>query len=244
MYRSEYLDVQGHPMHTLVFEPPGPGPHPGLVIAQHLPTAHAGLEQDPFTLEVGRRYAAAGYLCAIPFLFHWWPAEADIAVKRAAFRDDWTVADLAASRDFLANLDQVDGDRIGILGHCWGGRVAWLGACRNPGFKACIVFYGGRIKTAFADGGPPPIELAGRMAGPLMGIFGNDDQGPSPADVDDYEAALRQADILCQFHRYDGAGHGFQDATNPERYRHRQSEDAWHRAVSFLDEYVKGNGKP
>lgn len=47
MYRSEYLDVQGQSMHTLVFEPEGAGPHPGLVIAQHLPVAHAGLEKDP-----------------------------------------------------------------------------------------------------------------------------------------------------------------------------------------------------
>ena len=76
-------------------------------------------------------------------------------------------------------------------------RVAWLGACSNPGFKACIVFYGGRIKNAFADGGPPPIELAGQMAGPLMGIFGNDDQGPSPADVDDYEVTIDADNHTC-----------------------------------------------
>ena len=65
MYESISLDVQGKPMQTLVFEPDGPGPHPGLVIAQHLPVAHAGLEKDPFTLEVGERYAAAClHVCA------------------------------------------------------------------------------------------------------------------------------------------------------------------------------------
>lgn len=88
MYRSEYLDVQGQSMHTLVFEPEGAGPHPGLVIAQHLPVAHAGLEKDPFTIDVGERYAAAGYVCVIPFIFHWWPENEDVAVKREAFRDD------------------------------------------------------------------------------------------------------------------------------------------------------------
>ena len=126
MYRSETLEVQGNAMPVLVFEPEGEGSHPGLVIAQHLPIAHAGLEKDPFQLKVGERYSAAGFACVIPFLFHWWPADTPIDVKRAEFRDDWTVADLSAAFELLADLDGVDANRIGIVGHCWGGRVAWL----------------------------------------------------------------------------------------------------------------------
>ena len=110
MYRVESLDVRGSAMPTLVFEPEGEGPHPALVIAQHLPVAHAGLEKAPFTIDVGERYAAAGYVCAIPYAFH----------------------------------------------------------------------------------------------------------------------------------RYDGAGHGFQDSTNPGRYRPEQSEDAWKKAIAFLDTHLKG----
>jgi carboxymethylenebutenolidase len=239
MYRSEYLDVQGHSMHTLVFEPKGPGPHPGVVIAQHLPVAHAGLEKDPFTIDLGERYAAAGYACVIPFIFHWWPEDEDIMVKREAFRDDWTVADLNAAYQYLAGMSRVDANRIGILGHCWGGRVAWLGACNNPDYKACTVFYGGRVKIAFADGGTPPIDLAGRITCPVLGIFGNEDQGPSPEDVNDYEAALKGAGVPYEFHRYDGAGHGFQDFHDPNRYRKEQSEDAWSKAIAFLDRHLK-----
>lgn len=239
MYRSEFLDVQGQAMHTLVFEPEGAGPHPGLVIAQHLPVAHAGLEKDPFTIDLGERYAAAGYACVIPFIFHWWPEDEDIMVKREAFRDDWTVADLHAAYQYLAGMSVVDPDRIGILGHCWGGRVAWLGACNNPDYKACIVFYGGRVKIAFADGGTPPIDLADRIACPVLGIFGNEDQGPSPDDVNDYEAALKAAGVSYEFHRYDGAGHGFQDFNDENRYRKAQSEDAWEKAIAFLNRHLK-----
>ena len=239
MYRSVSLDVQGHPMHTLVFEPEGAGPHPGLIIAQHLPVAHAGLEKDPFTLDLGERYAAAGYVCVIPFIFHWWPEDEDIMVKREGFRDDWTVADLDVAYSFLAGMDTVDQDRIGILGHCWGGRVAWLGACNQSAYKACIVFYGGRVKIAFADGGTPPIELADRITCPVLGIFGNEDQGPSPDDVNDYEAALKGAGVSYAFHRYGGAGHGFQDFHDSSRYRKEQSEDAWEKAIAFLDTHLK-----
>ncbi len=238
MYQSTTLDVQGNPMHALVFEPVGAGPRPGLVIAQHLPVAHAGLEKDPFTLEVGERYAAEGYVCVIPFIFHWWPEEEEMGVKVKAFRDDWTRADLDAAHEFLSGKDNVDESRIGILGHCWGGRVAWLGCCHNPHYKACVVFYGGRIKISFADGAPPPIELAGRIPCPVLGIFGNEDQSPSTEDVDDYESALKGAGVPTEFHRYDGAGHGFQDFTNEDRFREAQSDDAWQKTLAFLKQHL------
>lgn len=239
MYRVETVEVQGSGMPVLGFEPPGEGPHPGLVIAQHLPIAHTGLENDPFQIDVGERYAAAGYACAIPYLFHWWPPETDIETKRAEFRDDRTVADLAAAFELLAGRENVDAGRVGILGHCWGGRVAWLGACHEPRYKACAVFYGGRIKLPFADGAPAPITLAENIRCPVLGIFGNEDQGPSPEDVDDYEAALQEAGVAHEFHRYDGAGHGFQDFNNPERYREAQSEDAWEKALAFFERHLR-----
>ena len=238
MYRSESIDVNGQSMPLLIFEPDGAGPHPGLVIAQHLPVAHAGLEKDPFTLDLGERYAAAGFVCVIPFLFHWWPEEETMEVKRDAFRDDWTVADLESAFRLLAGLDDVIAARIGILGHCWGGRVAWLGACHNSEYRACAVFYGGRIKLSLADRRTSPVDLAGRIPCPVLGVFGNDDQGPSPQDVDDYETALQEADVPYKFHRYDGAGHGFQDFTNGERYRKEQSDDAWAKAIEFFNRHL------
>ncbi len=239
MYRSVSLEVQDSPMQALVFEPEGAGPHPGLVIAQHLPVAHAGLEKDPFTLDLGERYAAAGYACIIPFLFHWWPEEEEMMSKAKAFRDDWTLADLRAAQPVLTGLERVDPERIGILGHCWGGRIAWLAACSDPLYKACIVFYGGRIKIALADHAIPPIEQTSHIQCPVLGIFGNDDESPSPAEVDDYETALKSGGVTYEFHRYDGAGHGFQDFHSEDRFRKQQSEDAWQKAIAFLDQNLK-----
>ena len=238
MYRSVNIDVQDKCMHTLIFDPPGNGPHPALIIAQHLPVAHAGLEKDPWQLDVGKRYSEAGFVCAMPFLFHRWPVDAAVETKRDEFRDDWTVMDLHGAFEYVSGLDQVAGNRIGIVGHCWGGRIAWLGACHDSRYRACALFYGGRVKLSFADGGPAPINLADNINCPVLGIFGNEDVGPSPGDVDDYAAALQSAGVEHEFHRYDDAGHGFQDFTNPQRYRESQSEDAWDKALHFFHRHL------
>lgn len=239
MYEKRIVDVQGSSMEVLAFAPEGPGPFPGVVVAQHLPIAHEGLEKDPFTIDVGERLAKAGYASVTPYVFHWWDADEDIAVKREEFRDDRAVADMNAAYDMLARSDKVDADRIGVIGHCWGGRVSWLHACHNPNYKALVTLYGGRIKLGMGDGAIAPINLCGRMACPVMGIFGNDDGNPSPADVEDLSAALEKANVPHTFHSYDGAGHGFQDFVNPDRYREEASDDAWVKLLAFLDTNLK-----
>jgi carboxymethylenebutenolidase len=149
------------------------------------------------------------------------------------------VADMDAAHDLLCANPKVDSERIGILGHCWGGRLSWLGPCHNPGFKAAATLYGGRIKATMGPGSVPPISLTANMKCSMLGLFGNDDANPSPEDVNDQEAALKAAGIPYEFHRYDGAGHGFQDFTNAERYREEQSNDAWVKLLDFFDRKLK-----
>ena len=234
-YTKKILNVQQNPMECLVFEPPGSGPFPAFVVAQHVPNAHDGLEKDPFTIDIGKKLAAAGYASIIPFIFHWWPPETDSAQKRAEWRDDRTVADLEAAYNFLLTLEKVNKNRIGIIGHCWGGRVAWLGACHNPNYKISAVLYGGRIKIGMGPNCPPPIDLTANMNCSVIGIFGSDDKNPSPEDVKDLETALKNSDIKYEFHSYDGAGHGFQDFVNEDRFRPEATRNSWKKLISFFE---------
>ena len=78
-----------------------------------------------------------------------------------------------------------------------------------------------------------------RIPCPMIGIFGNDDENPSPADVDDLDAVLTAAGVAHQFHRYDSAGHGFQDFHNPERFRATAAADAWDKLRAFFDAELK-----
>ena len=59
---------------------------------------------------------------------------------------------------------------------------------------------------------------------------------PSPADVDMIEAEFKSAGISFEVHRYDGAGHAFQNFLSPERYRDTADKDSWERTLNFLAE--------
>ena len=199
-------------MEVFMFPPAGDGPSPALILAQHIPVGHTGLENDIFTLVTAQRFANAGFHVAVPFIFHWWPKDGDMMEKANASRDELTLKDLNATFELLTRRADVLRSKIAIVGHCWGGRVAWLGACHIQKLAACAIFYGGRIKRA----------------------MGNDDQNPSVGDVNDYEAALTQANVTHTFYRYDNVGHAFQNFPSPERYNPRASEDAWSKVVLFL----------
>lgn len=235
-YQIETLTVLGSRMEVFVFLPKGEGPHPALLLAQHIPMGHTGLENDPFTLTTAQRFADHGFVVAVPFIFHWWPKSDPMEKKREESRDDWIVADMQATFQLVSAMAAVDKTRIGVVGHCWGGRVAWLAACHLPQLAAMATFYGGNVKKALGAGNVPPIELSRFIACPVIGFYGNNDTNPSPQDVEDYSKALAAAGVPHEFHQYEGAGHAFQNFPMPERYHAEASEDAWHKVLEFLQE--------
>jgi len=62
----------------------------------------------------------------------------------------------------------------------------------------------------------------------------NDDTEPSPADVNRLEEEFARHAIECEFHRFDGAGHAFQNFLGPERSRAGPAEQSWARTLEFL----------
>jgi carboxymethylenebutenolidase len=83
-----------------------------------------------------------------------------------------------------------------------------------------------------------PIDLTPKMSCPLLGIFGNDDQFPTPAEVNQTEEALKKAGKEYEFYRYDGAGHGF-FATDRPGSRPEQAKDAWGKVFAFYAKHLE-----
>ena len=238
MVRQEFIEVDGNQMELLVAEPEGDGPNPAVVIAMHLP-AHMGLAEDAFTMDLCERHAADGYVVAVPYIFHRVPKGLDMQEKRGMLHDDCLMTDLSAAYAHLECLDSVDNERIGVLGHCLGGRIAWVAACRDSRYKVMLDFWGGNIKDGWGEDSPPALDLIEGLGCPVAGYFGNDDPNPSPEDVDDMEEALKANGNEYEFHRYDDAGHAFMDFTREERYAKHASDDAWERSIAFLNKYLK-----
>ena len=80
-----------------------------------------------------------------------------------------------------------------------------------------------------------PIEFTKDLSCPLLGLFGNEDRSPTPEQVDQHEAELKKHDKQYEFHRYDGAGHGFFYYDRP-MYRIEQALDGWKKVFAFLRE--------
>jgi carboxymethylenebutenolidase len=223
-------------------QPAGAGPFPGVVVIQHI------FGVDEWIMEVCRKLAHRGYAALAPNLYARigglgeGPVE-DLAARlrsKGGLNDDVVVGDMQGAVDHLRGQNNNNG-RVGMIGFCMGGRFAYLGACRVKGLDASVDCWGGGVAPLPGSGGPPGapvIDLTPQMSAPLLGIFGNDDTRPDIDEVNRIEAALKANGKTYEFHRYDGAGHGF-FATDRPNYRQQQATDAWNHVFAFYEKYLR-----
>ncbi len=207
----------------------------GIVLIHHLPGF------DRWSKEVARRFATDGYCVLAPNLYWREAPGADpddaAAVARAAggVSDDQLIGDVAGAAAWLRAQPTSNG-KVGVIGHCSGGRQSVLAAC-NVDLDAAVDCYG-----AFVVGTPPegfPLRVKGledqlqNLTAPLLGLFGNDDSYPSPEQVADLDQRLTGLGKEHEFHSYDGAGHAF-FATDRPSYRVEAAVDGYARIDAFF----------
>ena len=78
-----------------------------------------------------------------------------------------------------------------------------------------------------------PIDLTKDLKCSLLRLFGNEDQSPTPEQVNQHEAELKKHGKKYEFHRYDKAGHGF-FYYDRAAYRQEQAVDGWSKIWPFL----------
>jgi carboxymethylenebutenolidase len=137
-------------------------------------------------------------------------------------------ATLAEAHAFLASDARVRATRRGVIGWCFGGGWSLLHAIATPDLDAAVIYYGRLVDD--------PAKLAAIRA-PLLGVFGDRDQGIPPAAVDGFVAALRAAAKPIELHRYP-ADHGFANPSGA-RYDAAAAEDAWGHVRQFLARELK-----
>lgn len=233
----------GDRIHAYFSRPLGAGPFPGIILIPHMPG------WDEFCRETARRFSQHGYLTVCPDIYcrvgHGTPEEiAAKARSEGGVPDDSVMGDSKGALEYLTSLPYSNG-RVGVIGMCSGGRHAFMAACRVSGLSAAVDCWGGRVvasKESLTPANPvAPIDYTPDLDCPLLGIFGNDDKFPTPEEVDLHEKELRKYGKDYQFHRYDGAGHGFW-YYHTDMYRPKQAMDAWQKVFEFFGEHLCREG--
>jgi carboxymethylenebutenolidase len=239
---AETVMIEGHQgdqIEAYTARPLSETPTGGVVVIHHMPG------YDEATKEMTRRFAAHGYLAVCPNLY-WRDAPGASPdrrgrVVRAAggVPQDRLLGDLAGAAAYLRSQSNSNG-KAGIIGHCSGGRQAFLAGCLLD-FDAAVDCYGafvvGTPPTGFPIVMEPLLPLADRLSCPLLGLFGADDQHPSPAETEVLEAELTKLAKTFEFHTYEGAGHAFFAVDRPS-YRQAAAVDGWRRIFDFYGRYL------
>jgi carboxymethylenebutenolidase len=222
--------------------PLDPRPRGGVVVIHHMPGYDAG------TKEMVRTFAVNGFAAVCPNLYYRdapgaSPDDASAFVRgRGGVPDERLVGDVGAAAAFL-RAQPGSNRKVGVIGHCSGGRQSVLAACDLPAgtLDAAVDCYGAFVLTSAPEGSPLKAtslrDKLPQLSCPLLGLFGAEDQYPSPAEVEEFEKELTALGKTFEFHSYEGAGHAFFAVHRPS-YRVDAANDGWQRIFAFYGQHL------
>ena len=193
-----------------------------------------------------RRFAKQGYCAVAPELYarqgdvskisDWKQIFAEVVSK---VPDEQVMDDLDAAVAWAGKSSRGDAKKVAVTGFCWGGRIIWLYAAHNPDLAAGVAWYG-RLTGERTPLQPKyPIDLAGQLKAPVLGLYGGRDDGIPQADVEQMRAALEQAKSRSRIVVFSEAPHGFLADYRPS-YRPKEAADAWAQCLAWFREHGVG----
>ena len=195
-----------------------------------------------YIADVARRFAKMGYFAVAPELFIRQGdagAYGEIAKLLAEVvnkvPDAQVMGDLDASVAW-ARAQGADTSKLGVTGFCWGGRITWLYSAHNPGVKAGVAWYGRLVGVTSPLNPAHPVDLAGKLHGPVLGLYGGQDGGIPLDTVDKMKSALATGSPAArrsEFVVYPDAPHAFHADYRPS-FRKEAAEDGWKRCAAWF----------
>jgi carboxymethylenebutenolidase len=192
--------------------------------------------------DVARRFAKAGYFAIAPELF----------VRQGDAGSYGEIAKLVAEviskvpdRQVMGDLDATvawakgqgaDTSKLAVTGFCWGGRITWLYSAHNPAVKAGVAWYGRLVGQASELTPKHPVDLAGALHGPVLGLYGEADTGIPLDTVERMKGALAAGSAAArksEFVVYPAAPHAFHADYRPS-FRKEAAEDGWKRCLAWF----------
>jgi len=229
------IPVKGGDMPAYTARPAGAGPFPTILVVQEIFGVHE------YIRDVCRRLAHMGYLAIAPELFARQGDPSKIKSVQdiisgivAKVPDEQVLSDLDACAAW-APKNGGDPARLGITGFCWGGRITWLYAARNPKIKAAVAWYG-RLDGEINERTPKhPLDAVEEIKVPVLGLYAGQDQNIPVSDVEQMGSLLAKGGSRSSFHIYPDAPHAFHADYRPT-YRKDAAEDGWKRLTAWFKE--------
>jgi carboxymethylenebutenolidase len=183
---------------------------------------------NPHIRSVADGYAKDGFLAVAPALFDRIERGVELGYEGADMQKamsfipklyiEESLADVAVAIEFAGSTTE---KKVGVIGYCYGGTMAWLAAARLH-VDAAVGYYGGRISNYAEE----------KLSAPVMLHFGVQDAHIPAEEVEKIHAAHPEVEI----YRYD-AGHGFNcDARGS--YNKQVAQEARERSLSFLKAHL------
>ncbi len=206
--------------------PEGDGKHPAVVVIQEW----WGLVDH--IKDVTERFARAGYIALAPDLYHGEASTEPDDARRLAMALDRVHAfqEIQGAIHYLTAHPDVEPKQVGVIGFCMGGAIAMMSAYMGTQVGAVASFYGGGV--AIDDDNAP------KFTAPVLGIFGELDQGLPVEKVRANEAKLHEHGKVAEFHIYPDAQHAFFNDSRPHVYHAEASVDAWQRTLAWFQKYL------
>lgn len=222
------------PMPAYRAVPKGEGPFPIILVVEEIFGVH------DYIKDICRRLAKAGYCAVAPELY---ARQGDLSkmtdVKQiiadviSKTPDAQWIGDLDATVAWATSAAKGDGQRLGVMGWCRGGRAVWLYDAHRADLKAAVAWYGplGGDRTAIQP--RTAGDVAGEIHAPLLALYGGADTGIPVASAEAARDAAKAAGRSVELVVYPEAPHGFHADYRPS-YRKEAAEDGWSKALAFF----------
>ena len=213
------------------------GRHPLVLVVQEIFGVHEHIK------DVCRRLAKLGYFAiAVDHYFR----QGDVSKmtdNQEIFAkvvnhvpDSQVMSDLDAAVVHAEASGRADTSKLGITGFCWGGRITWTYCVHNPRVKAGVAWYGRLVGEATPLAPKHPVDVAGSLNGPVLGLYGEKDGGIPLDTVDKMKSALAAGNAAAKqstFVVYPDAPHAFHADYRPS-YRKEAADDGWKRCLAWF----------
>jgi len=213
------------PMIAYMARPKGKKKYPAIVVI------HENRGLQPHIKDVARRFALEGFVALAPDALSplgGTPEKAEeIGPMFQKLDNEMTKKDFSAAVAYLKTNPQTTG-KVGCTGFCWGGSMTNNVAVNTPDLDAAVPYYGGQ----------PKAEDVAKIKAPMLLHYAGNDARIN-AGIPDFEAALKAAKVEYTLYMYEGAGHAFNNDSNPDRYNKEAADLAWGRTIEFFKKKLK-----